>query len=83
MRTLVRAALVFLTLSFSISAADRVVDPVDPSRIVTLPGQRNSQAVAQNDRGPADPTIELRYITLLLRPAPGLESLLASQQDPT
>ena len=65
------------------AANDRIVDRVDLGRTVPLRGHRHSQAIPQNDRGPADPATELRYVTLLLRPAAGLEAFLAEQQTPS
>jgi uncharacterized protein (TIGR03437 family) len=59
------------------------VDRVDPGRTAPLRGHRHSQAIPQNDRGLADPATELRYVTLLLQPAAGLEAFLAEQQTPS
>jgi uncharacterized protein (TIGR03437 family) len=65
------------------AASDRVVDPVDLSRTTPLLGRRHSQATPENDRGPASPATELRYVTLILQPAGGLEAFLAEQQTPS
>jgi uncharacterized protein (TIGR03437 family) len=64
------------------AANDRIVDPVDPGRVTVLRGQRHSQAVPRNDRGPADPAIPLRDVTLVLQPAPGLDAFLTGQRTP-
>ncbi|HEY2017886.1 MAG TPA: protease pro-enzyme activation domain-containing protein [Bryobacteraceae bacterium] len=64
------------------AAEDRIVDRVDVGRTALIPGPRHPQAVPQNDRGLADPAAELSYVTLVLRPAPGLVAFLAAQQDP-
>ncbi len=63
------------------AAQDRIHDPVDSTRTVVVPG-RHPQAIPANDRGLADPARELRYITLLLQPAAGLDDFLARQQSP-
>jgi uncharacterized protein (TIGR03437 family) len=65
------------------AASDRIVDRVDLGRTALLRGHRHSQATPQNDRGPADPATELRYVTLQLQPAAGLEAFLAEQQTPS
>jgi uncharacterized protein (TIGR03437 family) len=65
------------------AASDRIVDRVDLGRTEALRGHRHSQALPQNDRGPADPATELRYVSVLLRPAAGLEAFLAEQQTPS
>jgi uncharacterized protein (TIGR03437 family) len=78
--------LVFLTClgtTALFAASDRIADRVDPARTAPLRGHRHSQAIPQNDQGPADPAAELRYVTLILRPASGLESFLAEQQTPS
>ena len=64
-------------------AADRIVAPVD-SRQTMVPGGRISlRARPQDDRGPLDASTRLSYLTLLLKPASGLESFLREQQDPS
>jgi uncharacterized protein (TIGR03437 family) len=65
------------------AATDRIVDRVDLGRTAPLRGHRHSQAIPRNDRGPADPAAELRYVTLVLQPAAGLEAFLAEQQTPS
>ena len=72
----------FGTLALS-AASDRIVDGADLSRTAPLRGHRHSQAIPQNDRGLANPATELRYVTLLLQPAAGLEAFLAEQQTPS
>ena len=62
-RLAVLASLGPLVLS---AATDRITGPVDFGRTATLRGQRHSQAIPRNDRGPADPARELRYITLIV-----------------
>lgn len=83
MKRLSRLALLGPVLPLVLAAAnDRIVDRVDAARTEVLRGQHHSQAISQNDRGPADPAVELSHVTLVLRPAPGLESFLVEQQTP-
>ncbi len=86
MKHLVRDLFVIFTISlFPVlldAAEDRIVDRVDLGRTALVHGRRHAQAVSQNDRGLADPTAELSYVALVLRPAPGLDAFLAGQQDP-
>jgi uncharacterized protein (TIGR03437 family) len=66
---------------------NRITGPIDRSRTVLLKGNVNPGAQAQYDRGPVEPSFELAYVTLLLKPSPpqqaALEQLLAQQQDPS
>jgi uncharacterized protein (TIGR03437 family) len=64
------------------AAEDRIVDRVDLSRRTVIRGNHHPQAAPGNDRGPADATSELSYVTVLLRPAAALEQFLREQQDP-
>ncbi len=64
------------------AAPDRIHQPIDPRRTVALHGQVHPNARASFDRGVLDPSFEIRYATMLLAPAAGLESFLAEQQNP-
>ena len=64
-------------------AADRIVTPVDSQHTVFLGGRISSRAQPQYDQGPLDASTHLNYLTLLLKPASGLESFLREQQDPS
>jgi len=64
-------------------AADRIVAPVDSQQTVPLGARISSRARPQYDRGPLDASTRLNYLTLLLKPASGLESFLREQQDPS
>ena len=66
----------------SLHAADRITQPVDPARTVPLRGHLRPEAIPGNDRGALDPASEIGYVTLLMKPAPGLEAFLAEQRDP-
>jgi uncharacterized protein (TIGR03437 family) len=52
-----------------------------------LKGIRHPKALPQYDQGRVDPSLELSYVTLLLKPSPdqqaSLDRLLADQQDPS
>src|SRR3954447_20092607 len=78
------AALLFLILSTTARAAtDRITANVAPGRTATLKGNRRTEAAPQNDRGPGAAGMRIDYATLYLKPAPGLESFLADQQNPS
>jgi uncharacterized protein (TIGR03437 family) len=66
---------------------DRIAAPIDVSRTIALKGSRNPKALPQYDLGPVEPSLQLAYVTLLLKPAPvqqsALERLLAEQQTPS
>jgi len=64
------------------AAADRILLPLDRARQVALPGNMHPLAQARFDRGAADRTMPIRYATLLLAPAPGLEDFLTRLQQP-
>ena len=63
-------------------AADRITQPVDPARLVAVQGRHPVEATPANDLGAVDPAMEIRYATLLLKPAPGLETFLEEQRTP-
>jgi subtilase family serine protease len=70
-----------------LEAADRITQAIDNSRRVTLPGNVNPRTKSGVDQGPVDPSMELPYVTLVLKPSAGqqadLDQLLAQQQDPS
>jgi hypothetical protein len=66
-----------------VAAQDRIIGPIDPSRRAVLWGHVHPMARAEYDQGPADPSMELGYVTLLLNPAPALDVFLAEQQNPS
>jgi hypothetical protein len=77
MKLSLRALLVVLPVAglfTSLCAADRITQAVDSGRTVTLRGHAHQEALAGTDQGPVDPDKELHYLTLLLKPAPGLET---------
>jgi len=82
---IVRRLSVYLALSLSLPllAADRITQPADPGRSVALRGHLHPEAVAANDRGAVDPTKEIGYVTLLMKPGSGLEAFLAEQRNPS
>src|SRR5689334_15620286 len=64
------------------AAENRIRGAVDRSRVAVVKGNLHLNARPEFDRGAVDPATELPEITLLLHPAPGLESFLAELQDP-
>src|SRR5439155_12196205 len=73
----------FLLLPLLASATDdRIAGAVNPGRFTALHGHVHPDAQARNDRGAVDPSLELSYVTLLMKPAPGLEGFLADQRNP-
>src|ERR1700761_3071555 len=83
MRTFLYGYAVFWFAISASAAPDRITKDLESARFVQLKGQLNAQARPEYDRGPADPTLPIRYATLYLRPADGLENFLADQQSPS
>ncbi len=79
--------LFLLAASNLIAQQDRIPATVDASRSVVLKGSRNPKAQPQFDLGLADPSLQLPYVTLLLKPSPtqqaALDRLLDEQQTPS
>ena len=61
------------------AAPDRIAGAVDPARISVLRGQVHPLAQSRYDQGLADPSLQLRSVTVYLQPAPGLEEFLAGK----
>jgi uncharacterized protein (TIGR03437 family) len=76
-------ALLPITLA---AQADRISGEVDPSRLLSVPGNLNPRATAAADQGPVDPAMKLNYVRLMLKPSPAqqaqLDQLLREQQTP-
>src|ERR1035441_3984850 len=75
----------FLTaLAGAITAAaqDRIVQPLDGTRMTVLKGRVHPWALPENDRGPASPAMPIRRASLLFKPAASLNAFLAEQQLP-
>ena len=64
------------------AAQDRIVRPVDPAKTVILKGHLHPKARPQDDLGAADPGMALGYVTILMKPAAGIETFLDEQQNP-
>src|SRR5436853_4385181 len=79
---LVSSGLLLLLIATASAAADRVVDRVDPSRTVRVRSARHAFTAAAYDRGPADPAVELRYASVILKPDASLDAYLADLQNP-
>ncbi len=81
-----QSRLVFTALAVLASAAvlygapDRIAGSIDPGRTTVLRGQVHRLARAGNDRGMADPALPLRYVTVFLQPAEGLEPFLQGRR---
>src|SRR5450432_1104 len=82
-RLVLPVTIVALAAGSLLAADDRVVESVNASRTVPLKGHVHPKAQAQYDRGPVEPSTKLAYVTVLLKPAPSLESFLAEQQNPS
>ena len=64
------------------TAQDRILQPVDHTRMTPLKGHIHPQALPADDQGPVDPAMPIRHATLLLKPSPAIEGFLAEQQLP-
>jgi uncharacterized protein (TIGR03437 family) len=64
------------------AAQDRIVQPVDQTRMTPLKGHVHPNALPENDRGPVDPAMPIRHATLLFKPAASIDAFLAEQQLP-
>src|SRR5215472_1631223 len=66
---------------------NRITAPIRNDQRATLAGHVPAQIGAGEDRGRVAPDLELRSMTLVLKPSPAqqadLDSLLARQQDPS
>jgi len=79
---LVIGAAVVFTAGIAFASQDRITRTIDTGQTVVVKGNLLPLAQRGTDQGPADPGTELAYVTLLLRPAPGLEAYLLSQATP-
>jgi len=70
-----------------IGQPERLPDHLDPRDLITIRSNLNPRAEAQFDQGPADLSLRLDRITLMLKPSreqqAALETLLRDQQDPS
>jgi uncharacterized protein (TIGR03437 family) len=80
-------ALLALLLPHALRAEDRITAAIDNTRRTPLPGHVRPRIAAGVDQGLADPSMQLPYVTLLLKPSPAqqadLDGLLTRQQDPS
>jgi uncharacterized protein (TIGR03437 family) len=78
------ACCVLTALAGAVSAAaeDRIVRPVDRTRMTALKGHVHPRALPEYDRGPVSPTMPIRRATLLFKPAASIDAFLAEQQLP-
>ncbi|HWW13987.1 MAG TPA: protease pro-enzyme activation domain-containing protein [Candidatus Dormibacteraeota bacterium] len=72
------------TLCFA-AQSDRIPGTIDSGHGIPLAKSLHPQAQPQYDLGPADPSLKLTYMTLLMAPSPSqqkaLDQLLEQQQD--
>jgi len=81
---------IFVLLALCVSNVwaqrDRIAGPVEPRNLVKLQGSLHPDARPEFDAGPADLSMKLDYITLMVRKTPQqqaeLDQLLVDQQDP-
>src|ERR1039458_8216779 len=64
------------------AAQDRIVQPVDGSRMTVLKGHVHPRALPEYDRGPVSPAMPDRRASILFKPAAGIDAFLAEQQVP-
>ncbi len=65
------------------AGGDRIRKPLDSTRLTRLSGHVRPEANRRADRGPLPAATGLRDLALLIKPGPGLDSLLAEQRDPS
>ncbi len=88
MRSALRTILLWLLAAASAMAAqpDRIPGGIDSSQTVVLKGSVHVQARPDYDQGAADPTLQLPYVVMVVKPSSTqqaeLEQLLLQQQDP-
>ncbi|MGA3042169.1 MAG: protease pro-enzyme activation domain-containing protein [Bryobacteraceae bacterium] len=74
-----------LALPHALGAADRITATIDNSRRATLTGHVSPRIASGVDQGRVGPSMQLPYVTLVLKPSASqetdLERLLAQQQD--
>src|SRR4029077_2460376 len=73
--TLILCVLILSTLSFA-AAPDRIAGAVLSSQTVALAKSLHPKAQPQYDLGPADPSRQLSYITLLMAPSASQQKAL-------
>jgi uncharacterized protein (TIGR03437 family) len=81
-RILIIAIFLPLASGILVAAENRVTRPLDATRTTLLKGHVHPYAQPQYDLGPVAPSLALSYVTVFLKPAPGLETFLADQQNP-
>jgi subtilase family serine protease len=89
MRSVLGAIPIWLLAATSAAVAaqpDRITVPIDGSLSVVLRGSVHGQARPEYDQGAADPSLQLPYIVMVMKPSAtqqaDLEQLMTQQQDP-
>src|SRR5579862_8384726 len=67
---------------------DRIAGTINQNRAITLKGNAHPRAqLPQEDLGPAEPSLQLGYVSMLFKPSPdqqsALDRLLVEQRDPS
>src|ERR1022692_174358 len=77
-RILVRFAVCACILAVSAAAQQsRITEPIDDTARVILPGSVRSKARLSDDQGPADPSLQIPFITLSMKPSAAQQADLA------
>jgi uncharacterized protein (TIGR03437 family) len=83
----VTGLIVTLCLAQALAAADRITIAIDNSSRVTLSNHVSPRIRSSQDQGAVDRSMELPYVTLVLKPSASqqadLDQLTAQQQDPS
>ena len=86
-RFAVVVAILALQAGVLFAQRNRISRPIDRDRTVTLRGNIHVKARPLYDQGVAEPSFEIGYITLRIKPSPeqqtALDQLLTEQQDPS
>src|ERR1035441_2875383 len=84
-RILVRFAVCACILAVSAAQQSRITEPIDDTARVIVPGSVPFKARLSDDRGPADPSLQIPFITLSMKPSAtqqaDLDRLLEEQRD--
>src|SRR5580658_6599323 len=81
MGALVALGLLLYTPVFGGFPRDLITDPIDESRLVTVPRSVRFEAIPRNDRGPVPDSFPLPHMLLQLKRSPAMESELAQYID--
>ncbi len=81
MRTQTQKIAILLGIPLLLGAAqDRVAEPIDVGRTAVIGGHVHPKTRLLKDAGPMNPSTPLE-VSILMKPLPALDALLAAQQD--